>query len=241
MTHVATHYEQLLAEHYTWMFGTFEAMVTEQRIRFDHWGITPKASKTALDLGCGSGFQSIALADLGFQVTAIDLSQRLLAELAEHRGERAIHSIQGDMLDVLQLVAPPIEVAVCMGDTLPHLEKQDDVIRLITAVRQLLIAGGIFILSFRDLSTELHALDRFIPVRSDANTIMTCFLEYEPETVIVHDIIYTRQGEQWTLSKSSYRKLRLEHTWVITQLQLAGFTVTIQEQHRGMWFLVARA
>ncbi len=87
---------------------------------------------------------------------------------------------------------------------------------------------------------EQHALERFIPVRSDANTIMTCFLEYEPESVVVHDLIYTRQNEQWTLHKSSYRKLRLALSWLVTQLQLAGFALDIQESHRGMWFLVVR-
>jgi len=40
-------------------------------------------------------------------------------------------------------------------------------------------------LSFRDLTPDLTGLNRFIPVRSDPDRIMTCFLEYEPETVIV--------------------------------------------------------
>lgn len=240
MTNVADHYEQLLAEHYTWMFGSFEEKVAEQQALFNHWGIFADGVKTALDLGCGPGFQSIALADLGFRVTAIDLSQRLLAELVGRKGERTIVALQGDIRDVLQLVDTSFDVIACMGDTLPHLESKDDVIRLLRAIYQLLVADGRCILSFRDLSSEQYALDRFIPVRSDANTIMTCFLEYEPEHVVVHDLIYTRQDEHWTLQKSSYRKLRLALSWLMTQLQLVGFTVDFQESHRGMWYLVVR-
>lgn len=191
MTNVAHHYEQLLAEHYTWMFGSFEEQVAEQQVLFKRWGIRAQGVKTALDLGCGSGFQSIALANLGFHVTAIDLSQRLLVELAEQRGEHPIVSLQGDIRNVLQVVDAPIDVVVCMGDTLPHLESKDDVIGLLRAIHQLLASDGRCLLSFRDLSLEQHGLDRFIPVRSDANTMMTCFPEYEPESVVVHDLIYS--------------------------------------------------
>jgi len=105
-------------------------------------------------LGCGSGFQSIALADLGFQVTAIDLSQRLLRELAERKGERAIVPLQGDICDILRLVDAPVNVVICMGDTLPHLESKDNVIGLLRDIYQLLVPDGHCLLSFRDLSNE---------------------------------------------------------------------------------------
>ena len=64
MTDVVSHYEQVLAEHYTWMFGSFEEKVAEQQTLFEHWGIGTQRAKSALDLGCGSGFQSVALAKL---------------------------------------------------------------------------------------------------------------------------------------------------------------------------------
>jgi hypothetical protein len=69
---------------------------------------------------------------------------------------------------------------------------------------------------------------------------MTCFLEYEPESVLVHDLFSHRQAGQWILEKSSYRKLRLALSWVRTQLLAVGFTVDVQESQHGMWFLVLR-
>jgi hypothetical protein len=83
-----------------------------------------------------------------------------------------------------------------------------------------------FVITYRDLTKELEGLDRFIPVQSDENTIMTCFLQYESaESVVVHDLVYTRDGAAWSLSKSSYRKLRLGADWLVRELNAVGFVV----------------
>jgi len=80
------HYESLLAEHYSCMFGDFEAKVAEQRALLERLGVGPThRAAIAVDLSCGSGFKSIALARLGFQMMAIDFSQRLLAELGDRK------------------------------------------------------------------------------------------------------------------------------------------------------------
>jgi hypothetical protein len=53
-----------------------------------------------------------------------------------------------------------------------------------------------------------HGEPAIIPVRSDERRILTCFLEYEEDTVVVHDILHERSGDIWDTRVSSYRKLR---------------------------------
>jgi SAM-dependent methyltransferase len=235
----ADHYDTLLAEHYTWMSGDFSAKVTEQRSLLASLGLSPSGSKRALDLGCGSGFQSVALAELGYRVMALDTSAKLIAELTERKGSLPITATVADIRSALTTVTPGLAVAVCMGDTLTHLPSRNDVQALFADVRQVLELGGKFILSFRDLTTELKGVDRFIPVRGDADRVMTCFLEYEPDAVVVHDLIHVREGEGWTLRKSSYRKLRLGTSWVAARLGQRGFTVQRAEVVGGMSVVVA--
>ncbi len=64
------HYENHLAEFYSWMFGDFEKKMNEASEFFVNHGIKPEGNSSALDLGSGSGLQSIPLAKLGFKVTA---------------------------------------------------------------------------------------------------------------------------------------------------------------------------
>lgn len=82
-----------------------------------------------------------------------------------------------------------------MGDTLTHLPSKDDVAALLRDVAQSLAPGGQLVLSYRDLTRPLTGTDRFLPVRSTDDRIMTCFLEYaDADTVMVHDLIHTRAG-----------------------------------------------
>jgi SAM-dependent methyltransferase len=242
----ANHYENLLAEHYTWMFGaSFDQKVSEQRALLELLGVSaPSADSTgvALDLGCGSGFQSVALADIGFrEVIAVDTSAKLLAELDAHRDGRPIRTLLADLSAVRDFAEPEsADMIACMGDTLTHLPGKADVCNLFADSFRILVPGGTIVLTFRDLTHPASGLDRFIPVRSDADRIMTCFLEYEsPETVVVHDLIHVRSGSDWALHKSSYRKLRLAPKWVCDQLTSVGFRVERNEQAGRLWATTA--
>lgn len=239
MATVTEHYDNLLADYYSWMFGDFQAKVAANREFFSAQGMVPQRSAVAVDLGAGSGFQSLALAQLGFQVLAVDLSRKLLDELQSHSGVLSVAAIHDDLLNFPSHCQGKVELCVCMGDTLPHLASSAQVAELFGKVYQALEGGGKFVLTFRDLTFELKGLERFIPVRSDANTIFTCFLEYEPEQVRVHDLVYTKTGEKWELRKSCYRKLRLSPEWVTERLNEAGFSVGISETDNGMITIIA--
>ena len=236
---VGAHYDMVLAEHYSRLFGDFEARVAEQRALLERLGVTARASaRLADDLGAGSGFQTVALARLGYRVLAIDLSRRLLAELKERTRGLPVDAIAGDILHVARLAPAGIDVAVCMGDTLSHLEREADLGRLFAGVARRLVGGGRLVLTFRDLSGERHGLDRMIPVHASDDLVVTCVLEYEPATVKVHDLVWVRRPDGWHFTKGVYRKLRLAPGLVVAHLEAAGFAVERHDAPGGMAALV---
>jgi hypothetical protein len=118
-----------------------------------------------------------------------------------------------------------------MGDTLTHLSSREEVCELFRSVARALRPGGVFVLSYRDLAgAELLGLERFVSIRGDDKRVMTCFLEYSsPDTVVVNDLVQIREDSgEWSLDKSSYRKLRLPLVWVREQVEAAGLTVVLQ-------------
>jgi SAM-dependent methyltransferase len=234
---VGEHYDCLLAEHYDWMFGVpFDSKVLEQKQLLEEVGVRRHAKGSAIDLGCGSGFQSIALAELGYNVLALDASKKLLNVLIEKAQAQPISTVLGDIRQLRSVAKEAsADVVVCMGDTLTHLSHRDEVSTLFHSVGAILKPSGLFVVAYRDLATtELAGLDRFVPVRSDDTRIMTCFLEYEgPGTVIVNDLVYSRiPGGQWKFERSAYRKLRLAVDWVRDELAAGGMSVKYQRLDR---------
>ena len=240
MASVKEHYDKLLAPYYSWICGGCELKFEENRIFFQSLGIRPALSGVAVDLGAGSGFQSIPLSQAGFKVFAIDLSHDLLTELKSHAEGLSIVTIEDNLLNFNEHIPQDIELIVCMGDTITHLQTHDQVQILLEDAAEVIEDNGHLILGFRDLTTELKNLDRFIAVRSDSKNIFTCFLEYEKKHVKVHDVIHEKAGDQWMMKKSYFLKLRISPQWVSYCLLKAGFKIESLDIDNQMIRIIAR-
>lgn len=253
-TAIKDHYESLLSHHYSWAFQGLDTKIAEFTDFFVNHKVVPEQStadsikSVALDLGCGSGFQSIPLALLGYRVVGIDVSPTLIKEINDYRQSRKdlnldITTIEGDITDS-SLYPHPTSVVVCMGDTLPHLGSISDVSNVIRHSHNSLVNGGLLIVTFRDYTFELRGAARFIPVRSEKNRIFTCFLEYSSDgtTINVHDIVHTRDGDDapWKQSVHVYQKLRLTMAAVMTTIKDIGFAVESSECVKGMVTIIAK-
>lgn len=239
MAGVKEHYDNFLASHYSWIYGGAELKFEEYREFFNSHGIRPTQSGVAVDLGAGSGFQSIPLSQCGYEVIAIDLSHDLLRELKSRAGGLSILTIEDDLLNFAAHIPSNVELIVCMGDTITHLQTFEEVEILFEAASRAIENNGHLILSFRDLTTELKHLDRFIPVRSCPDKIFTCFLEYEELHVKVHDIVHEKIDDRWVMKKSFFRKLRIPPQRIKDCLLKAGFSIEQFYIDNGMITVIA--
>ncbi|MEP6547909.1 MAG: class I SAM-dependent methyltransferase [Gammaproteobacteria bacterium] len=222
---VDDHYAHLLGPVYTWMAGDIDAAFLRSEAELD---VLPPAADSAMavDLGAGFGLHSIPLARRGFSVLALDNCEVLLQDLRQRAGSFPIRVTNENLLNFKAHLTAPVDVILCMGDTLTHLPDQSNVETLFKNAAAALNSGGVFVATFRDYVTApLEDDARFIPVRNDADRILTCFLEYADTTVTVHDLLHEREGRSWKLHVSSYRKLRLAPQWVAQQLSSLGLEV----------------
>jgi 2-polyprenyl-3-methyl-5-hydroxy-6-metoxy-1,4-benzoquinol methylase len=204
---VAEHYARHLAPIYVWMAGGAEPALQAGAAELEALRLPLKEGAVAIDLGAGFGKHAIPLARQGVRVTAIDSSVELLHELVQLAGNLPIRAVQDDLLAFRSHIEEAPSLFLCMGDTLTHLPDLGAVEELIAGVSTALPAGGTFIVTMRDYSVPLLRDQRFILVRSDDSRILTCFLEYEAESVLVHDIILSglaEDGRQRSVTTASF-------------------------------------
>lgn len=234
------HYATLLAPIYRWMLGDFPSALERSRAELAELGIgAARRPARALDLGAGLGLQTIPLAGLGYEVTAVDCSEALLSELSTAcPGARAVHA---DLAHFGAFLAGTYDVIVCMGDTLTHLRSHQEVSMLLDAASAHLAPGGLFLLTFRDYSgPPRSSADRFVLVRGDPERILACRLDYGADRVLVTDLVHELAAGRWSLRTSHYEKLRLSPSAIASAMSAAGLFVERCESTGGRVAIAAR-
>lgn len=237
---VKEHYENHLANFYSWMLGDLESKSTDFKSFLAENGIEPNKTKVAIDLGAGNGVQSIALKELGFEVTAVDFNQQLLDELQSNKKGVGINVELSDIKNVLRFKDLKPELIICCGDTITHLESKEQIENIIEDAKDTLSANGDLVLSFRDYSGELNDSQRFIPVKSSADRILTCILEYGTEKLKVTDLLHEKINDEWTQKVSSYEKVRVSPQEVVGFLEKSGMEIKFNEPINRMQTIIAK-
>jgi len=117
-----------------------------------------------LDLGCGTGEHSRFLASKGFEVVGIDASPSMLEKATDAPLPANLRFVEGDIADVERLVGGTFDAALCLGNTLPHLETPAAVRRLATGLHARLRPGAPLVLQILNYERILGTGQRFLPL-----------------------------------------------------------------------------
>ena len=116
--------------------------------------LLPPPDKTGaiLDVACGIGTQSLALAAMGYSVEGSDISTRQIDRArreAALRGHGCTFRVD-DMRTLQSALHGKYGCVIAMDNALPHLDSDEDIIATLTAMRKRLTPGGKALVSVRD-------------------------------------------------------------------------------------------
>ncbi|MBY0013571.1 class I SAM-dependent methyltransferase [Paenibacillus typhae] len=154
------------------------------------WLELPEGSKV-LDLCCGMGRHSLALAEAGFAVTGVDLSEVLLREARAQDGAEAVTWLRSDMRELP--LDGGFDAVVNLFTSFGYFEDDEEQVKVLREVYRMLKPGGKFIIDFLN---PAYVIAHLVPhsTREDGDNLIDESRRIE-DGYVKKDIILTSKGD----------------------------------------------
>ncbi|MDQ0883087.1 class I SAM-dependent methyltransferase [Peribacillus sp. V2I11] len=195
--------------------------------KLEQYGID---GRKVLDLACGTGEMTVELAQHGFEVTGVDLSDEMLLVANEKAVKLglSIPLFQQNMAELEGLGQFDCVTIFC--DSLNYLRDEEDIVKTFSRVHEHLKDGGLFLFDIHSIykMEEIFRDNTFAVNGEEVSYIWDCYPGEEPYSV-EHDLsFFVRDDESGLYDR--FDELHYQRTYPVEQykkwLEQAGFTVS---------------
>ncbi|MFJ7927865.1 class I SAM-dependent DNA methyltransferase [Peribacillus sp. NPDC096448] len=195
--------------------------------KLEQYGV---GGRKVLDLACGTGEMTVELAQHGFEVTGVDLSDEMLLVANEKAVKLglSIPLFQQNMAELEGLGQFDCVTIFC--DSLNYLRDEEDIVKTFSRVHEHLKDGGLFLFDIHSIykMEEIFGDNTFAVNGEEVSYIWDCFPGEEPYSV-EHDLsFFVRDDESGLYDR--FDELHYQRTYPVEQyknwLEQAGFKVS---------------
>ena len=200
----------------------YKAIVAFYHKILDKEGLHPRS---AVDLACGTGSVALLLAQMGYRVIGVDMSEEMLT-VAQQRAFDQVGYPMFIRQRLQDLFLPKgVDMAVCALDGLDYILDPADCKEAIRRVYKTLNPGGIFIF---DVNTpeKLRAMDGQVFLDEDDDVYCVWRGEFDGQTNICSYgmDLFQRHGDVWQRSFEEHQEYAYTAEQLTGYLRSAGFT-----------------
>ncbi|MBQ9840240.1 MAG: class I SAM-dependent methyltransferase [Erysipelotrichaceae bacterium] len=175
-----------------------------------------------LELACGSGEITIALAKLGYSMYGTDLSQEMIDEAQEKEGSELV---QWETLDMVQLpLDKKYDSILCYCDSLNYVVQNQDVLTVFEKVYACLEDGGVFLFDIHSLDREVEFAEEYIEEGFLDDVAYQWTIRHEDHFLYHSFTFYDANGK---LEQEQHVQKVHNPLWVKEQLERIGFDVSM--------------
>jgi glycine/sarcosine N-methyltransferase len=199
-----------------------------------------------LDAACGSGGHALALARWGYQVVGADVSSAMIA-LAQRKAAAAGLNVQFWVSDLAALpdaagvipggqpagqVQDPslqFDAVLCLGNSLPHLLTQDELIAALRGMAGVLKSGGLVVLQNLNYDLRWQTQPRFFAAQGgtlDGQEVLVWrFADYDQAAgrIAFHIALFRKKERDWGVQVHTTAQRPLFRADLASALGQAGF------------------
>ncbi|MCW9065916.1 MAG: methyltransferase domain-containing protein [Ignavibacteriaceae bacterium] len=208
------------SENYLKIYSHRDESEAQRLVELITKNINLKSNSKILDMACGSGRHAIIFAKKRFDVTAVDLSERLLSEAKENSDQNSV-KIDFVLTDILDFeTTRRFNLALNLFTSFGYFDDDEDNFRVILKAYDLLTDGGYFVI---DYFNKNYLLKNLIPtsVFSENGLRITQNRLIEANRVRKNIFIESNGSTQ-----EFYESVRLySYEEMITYIKKAGFNI----------------
>lgn len=220
----ASQFYDKLAADYDTMTG-FEKRFVHERPFFNML-LEKYSIRTALDAGAGTGFHSLLLAELGVEMTAVDVARKMLERVKTHAKQLHVKLdvVESSFQDLPERVHRKFDAVLCMGNSLPHLSTHRDLEQSLKNFSTVLNPGGILFVQILNYDRILAKKERVQSVKEMGEVTFVRFYEFHRDHVIFNILKLKKENGQPVQELESVRLRPILKEEMVRGLQEAGFS-----------------
>jgi len=183
-----------------------------------------------LDAACGSGGHALWLARQGYELVGADVSTVMIA-LAQQKSAAAGLAVPFVVSDLAHLqAATAYDAALCLGNSLPHLLTQADLVAALRGMAGVLRSGGALVLQNLNYDLRWQKQPRWFMAQGgelDGQEVLVWrFADYDAPAgrIAFHIALFRKDAPNWQVEVHTTPHRPLFQTDLITALAEAGFS-----------------
>ena len=146
------------SEYYLKVYSHRNESEAERLVQLIVENVSLPINSSIIDMACGSGRHSIVFARKGYDVTAVDLSERLVTE-AKMIAEKSKVNIDFVLSDILEFKSDKkFDLALNLFTSFGYFESDDENFRLLLKAYELLNTDGYFVIDYFNINYLLKNL-----------------------------------------------------------------------------------
>jgi len=231
-TEVAAFYDDFAADYSDSILTDFDAASRRDGERLDPL-LRPRGAKRVLDVACGNGLQSLALAELGYSVTGVDVSSGMIAQAKRNAQRRGVtvEWVAGDWHELGRLFAEPFDALICWGNSLSHVADADDLAAALGEMAAVTKSAGVCSINLRDwdrvMAERPKGIVRQVKETTEGRLITFDVWRYpSPETMVMELFILRGHGDQWNVRRRETTHRMITRSEFESAVAQAGFAVS---------------
>ena len=200
----------------------YDGVVEFYEVLLQREGLSPRS---VVDLACGTGSLTVRLAQKGYKVMGVDLSEDMLTVASQKAWDLGLQiPFVRQPLEKLYLHRG-VDLAVCGLDSLDYITDPACCESAIERIYKALNPGGCFIF---DVNTpeKLRAMDGQVFLDENEDTFCVWRGEFDEQTNICSYgmDLFRRQGKEWQRSFEEHQEYAYSATQLVGYLKDAGFS-----------------